>query len=65
MALAGCAPQSTAFPCAVGFQLNLGVPYQGALSGLGLDLTKSNFQFQNLGANDITLRIGPPILKLC
>jgi hypothetical protein len=56
-----CTTDIPAVPCAGGFQLNLGVPYQGPLAGLGIDLTKSNFQFQNLGAEDITIRIGTPI----
>jgi hypothetical protein len=56
-----CTTDLPAVPCAGGFQLNLGVPYQGPLSGLGIDLTKSNFQFTNLGAADITVRIGTPV----
>jgi hypothetical protein len=56
-----CTTDLPAVPCAGGFLLNLGVPYQGSLAGLGIDLTKSNFQFQNLGAADITIRIGTPI----
>lgn len=53
-----CTTDLPANPCTLGFQLQLGVPYQGPLQGLGLDFTKTNLQFTNPGSNDITIRAG-------
>jgi hypothetical protein len=56
-----CTTNLPPVPCTAGYQLNLGVAFQGAVSGLGLDLSNSHIQFTNPGSTDITVRAGTPI----
>ncbi len=53
-----CTTDLPANPCSSGFNLNMGIVYQGPVIGLGLDFTKSNLQLTNLSPNILTLAAG-------
>jgi hypothetical protein len=44
--------------CSAGYQLQPGVLFKDTISELGLDLTKTHFQFTNPGSENVVLKVG-------
>jgi len=53
-----CTTILPATPCMAGYNLNQGVVYQGAITGLGLDWSKPNLQITNLTSNTLNVEAG-------